>query len=119
MFRRDAGDLHDHERGEHRQRDADRRDERRAEAEQEQEDRQDREQGAGAALAEQAVARLLDERGQVGDDGRRDDVRVLRAELVELGGDGVGDLDGVGGRGLGDRQRERRVAAVLGVAVRA
>ena len=112
---RDAGDLHDHERREQRQRDADRRDERRAQAEQEEEDRQDREQGAQAAFAEQAVARLLDERSD------RSDTTVTvttsacwRAELRELGADGVRDLDRVGGRGLGDRQRQRRVAPSRG-----
>ena len=62
----DPGDLHDHERRQHGERDADRGDEGRADAEQEQEDRQDREERAEAALAEQAVAGLLDERGQVG-----------------------------------------------------
>ena len=60
---RDAGDLHDHERRE--QADSgmltaatsvERR------LDEEEEDRQDREQGARAAFAEQAVARLLDER---------------------------------------------------------
>ena len=43
-------------------------------------------------------------------------VGVLLAELVELGRDGVGDLDGVGVRGLGDRQRHRGLAVGARVA---
>ena len=58
MFRLIPVELHDHERGQDRERDADRGDERRADAEQEQEDREDREQGAEAAFAEQAVASI-------------------------------------------------------------
>ena len=65
---RDPGDLHDHERREDRERDADGGDQRRADAEQEQEDRQDREERAEAALPEQAVAGFLDEGREVGDD---------------------------------------------------
>ncbi len=75
----DPSRLHDDEGGEDRERDADRGDDRRADAEQEQEDRQDREHGAEAALAQEAVARLLDERRQVRDDGDRRDVGVLLA----------------------------------------
>jgi hypothetical protein len=110
----DPRDLHDHEGGQQRQRDADGRDQRRSQAPQEQEDRQDGEQGAGGALAEQPVARFDDERGQVGHDRDRHDVGVLDAQLVELGGHRLGDLDGVRGRGLGHRQRQRRPAALLG-----
>ena len=70
------GQLHDHERGQDRERDADRGDDRGADAEQEQEDRQDREDGAQATFADEAVARLLDEHGQVGDGRDRQLVRV-------------------------------------------
>ena len=114
----DPGRLHDHEGGEDRERDADRGDDRRADAEQEQEDRQDREQGAEAALAEQPVAGLLDEQRQVRDDRDGDGVLVLLAQLGELGGDGVGDQDGVGVRGLGDRQGQRGLAVGARVAGR-
>ena len=65
----DPADLHDHERRQDRERDADRGHDRAADAEQEQEDRQDREQGAGAALPQKAVARFLDEGREVGDHG--------------------------------------------------
>ena len=78
------GQLHDHERGQDRERDADRRDERGAQAEQEQEDREDREERAEAALADQAVGRFLDEVRQVGHGRDREHVGVARGDLVEL-----------------------------------
>ena len=108
MFRVIPVDLHDHQGGQDRQRDADRRDQRRAHAEQEQEDGQDREQRAEAALAEQSVGRLLDEVGQVRD-GRDDDrVRSAGRRSRRACLDRLGDEDGVRVRGLGHRQRQRR-----------
>ena len=80
----DPGDLHDHERGQDRQRDADRGDERRAQVEQEQEDRQDGEDGAEATLAQQALARLEDEDGLIRDRRDRDLAGMARGDLVEL-----------------------------------
>ena len=58
----DPGQLHHDERREHRERDADGRDQRRADREQEQEDHDHREQRAQAALAQETVLRLDDER---------------------------------------------------------
>ncbi len=78
-------------------------------AEQEHEDGQDREQGAEAAFADEAVARLVDEDGQVRDGRDGEFGGVALADLGELGLDGVGDVDGVGGGRLGDGQAERRI----------
>ena len=98
---RQAGDLHQHQRGQDRERDADRGDQRRAEAEQEQEDRDDREERAQAALAQQAVLRLVDEVGQVLD-GRHVQVAGMgRRRIAERLLDGLRDLHGVGDGRLG------------------
>ena len=77
-------------RDEDRQRDADGGHERRAGAEQEQEDGEDREEGAEQALADEAVARLLDEQRVVLDDRDADDVAVVVLGLGEHGLDLVG-----------------------------
>ena len=79
----DAGQLHHDERGQDRQRDADRGDERRPQAEQEQEDRDDREEGAEAAFAEQALLGLLDERREVLDHRNGQRVGVPGPGLLE------------------------------------
>jgi hypothetical protein len=92
---RDVGELHQHERGQDGQRNADRRDERRAEAEEEQEDRDDSEQRAKSAFAQQAVLRLDDEVRQVLDNGDLHFVRVRSLCVVKRLLDGVGDLNRV------------------------
>ena len=94
----------------HRDRDRDGGDDRRAQRDQEDEDDDDGEQEAEQPLLRERLDRLLDERRLVEHDGE------LRAVAERLGEAGqsiphrVGDLDRVAGRGLGDRDGQRRLA---------